>query len=245
MHIENFLCYVGGLLQERVWPWQYKAPFAPSDVIEEYTRPARLKENGCVVVRPALSDLEHINFPGLGTLEAFNTDGLRTLLVTMPHIPAMVEKTLRYVGHIDLFKSLQLSGCFSKLPKTVNGVSVVPFDVTCAAIFDQWRLAGREQDLTAVKLCFTGARISDGVREKVTYACLDKYDASSNTASMARTTGYMANAVARLILENKLTRIGVVPPERIGSAVEFYEFIMQHLNDRGVRYNRKTEALSN
>ena len=61
-------------------PFQYKAPFSPADVIEEYTRPARLMENGFIVTRPALSEVEWIHFDEVGTLEAFNTDGLRSLL---------------------------------------------------------------------------------------------------------------------------------------------------------------------
>ena len=60
---ENVVFYVGGLPKERHWPYEYKACFAPFDVLEEYTRPARLVENGRVVVRPALSDPELIDFP--------------------------------------------------------------------------------------------------------------------------------------------------------------------------------------
>src|SRR5688572_16646933 len=44
--------YVGGLPVERRWPYEYKAAFAPSDVIEEYVRPARIVQDGRVVVRP-------------------------------------------------------------------------------------------------------------------------------------------------------------------------------------------------
>ncbi len=41
MQIENFECVVGGLPKIRTQPFEYKAPFSPVDVIEEYTRPAR------------------------------------------------------------------------------------------------------------------------------------------------------------------------------------------------------------
>ncbi|MBL7806424.1 MAG: saccharopine dehydrogenase NADP-binding domain-containing protein, partial [Saprospiraceae bacterium] len=102
MKVHNFECYVGGLPKIRKKPFEYKAPFSPVDVIEEYHRPARLKENGHIVTRPALSEMELMEFAGIGTLEAFNTDGLRSLLFTMPHIPNLKEKTLRYPGHIAL-----------------------------------------------------------------------------------------------------------------------------------------------
>ena len=106
MSIDSFECMVGGLPVVRTWPWEYKAPFSPIDVIEEYTRPARIVQHGEVVVKPALTEPELIDFPEVGTLEAFNTDGLRSLLKTMT-IPNMVEKTLRYPGHITLIRALR------------------------------------------------------------------------------------------------------------------------------------------
>src|SRR5690606_37486262 len=99
--IDTFLCHVGGLPVVRRKPYEYAAVFSPLDVIEEYTRPARFIENGALVVRPALSDVEKMDLPGVGTLEAFNSDGLRTLAVTMK-APNMKEKTLRYPGHVGL-----------------------------------------------------------------------------------------------------------------------------------------------
>ena len=72
---------MGGLPRERRWPFDYKAGFAPPDVIEEYMRPARIVERGRVVTQEALSEPELLDFPGVGTLEAFNTDGLRSLAV--------------------------------------------------------------------------------------------------------------------------------------------------------------------
>ena len=91
---DSVIIYVGGLPAVREWPYEYKAVFSPIDVIEEYTRPARYKENGAMVTRPALSDPELIDFPGIGTLEAFNTDGLRTMASTIK-APNLKEKTLR------------------------------------------------------------------------------------------------------------------------------------------------------
>ena len=85
---------VGGLPVVRHWQFQYKAPFSPLDVIEEYTRPARIRRNGSTVVVPALSEGELMDFPEVGALEAFNTDGLRSLLKTC-ETPEMVEKTAR------------------------------------------------------------------------------------------------------------------------------------------------------
>ena len=95
MEVTDFECYVGGLPKAKKWPFNYKAPFSPVDVIEEYTRPARYVENGQLCVKEALSNVELMEFEGLGSLEAFNSDGLRSLIQTMPHIPNMIENAFR------------------------------------------------------------------------------------------------------------------------------------------------------
>ena len=99
--IDFFECLVGGLPKLKKWPFCYKAPFSPVDVIEEYTRPARYIENGELIVRPPLTDCEFVEFDKVGTLESFNSDGLRSIIHTMPHIKNMKEKTLRYPGHVE------------------------------------------------------------------------------------------------------------------------------------------------
>ena len=113
LKLTDFECLVGGLPKVKKWPFNYKAPFSPIDVIEEYTRPARYIENGELVIREALTDCEYIEFENVGTLESFNSDGLRSIIHTMPHIKNMKEKTLRYPGHVEYIKVLQESGFFN------------------------------------------------------------------------------------------------------------------------------------
>ena len=111
--VENIAVYVGGLPQVREWPYEYKAGFSPLDVVEEFTRPARFLQDGRLRVKPALSDPELLFFPEIGTLEAFLTDGLRSLIHTIP-APNMVEKTMRYPGHIEKMAVLRETGFFSQ-----------------------------------------------------------------------------------------------------------------------------------
>ncbi len=157
MVVDSFRCLVGGLPMRRGWPWQYKAPFSPVDVLEEYTRPARLVEHGAMVVKPALSEPELVEIDPVGTLEAFNTDGLRTLLRTM-HVPHMAEKTLRYPGHIEYMRVLGESGFLSTEPVQVGGRSVRPIDMTATLLFPRWRLAPGEPEFTAMEMTIRGAR---------------------------------------------------------------------------------------
>ncbi|MCB0042954.1 MAG: saccharopine dehydrogenase NADP-binding domain-containing protein, partial [Caldilinea sp.] len=137
--IDRYDCYVGGLPQERHWPYEYKAVFSPIDVLEEYTRPARYVEYGREVVRPALSDIELLDFPHVGTLEAFNTDGLRSLARTMD-IPFMKEKTLRYPGHANLMRVFRDSGFLDQQSVEIDGATIAPIKLTSRLLFDQWKL---------------------------------------------------------------------------------------------------------
>ena len=154
---DSALTLVGGLPEKRDWPYEYKAVFSPADVIEEYVRPARFMENGKIVVKPALSDREYINFENIGTLEAFNSDGLRTLLKTTD-IKNMREKTLRYPGHIEKMAVLRETGFFSKQEIEINGTRIRPLDFTSKMLFPKWKLEDGEVDLTILRVIVEGKK---------------------------------------------------------------------------------------
>ncbi|MFZ1801063.1 MAG: saccharopine dehydrogenase C-terminal domain-containing protein [Chitinophagaceae bacterium] len=236
MDILEFECYVGGLPKIRKKPFEYKAPFSPVDVIEEYTRPARLKENGVIVTKPALTERELIDFNEVGTLEAFNTDGLRSLLFTMDHIPTLKEKTLRYPGHIDLIIALKQAGFFNPEKIDFGGQSISPLAFSSKILFSDWKLGEEEEELTIMKVFISGHK--NGQPTHALYTLLDRYDAATKTSSMARTTGYTCTAAANLILKNMFTKKGVFPPELVGSDPACFEFILQYLKDRKVMWKK-------
>jgi len=238
MTIESFECMVGGLPKKRVKPFEYKAPFSPIDVIEEYTRPARYVENGHIVTKPALSDAELIDFEYAGTLESFNTDGLRSILFTMGHIPNMKEKTLRYPGHIDLVKALQKAGFFDEKEIEVKGNKIRPVDFTSALLFDQWKLQATEAEFTLMKIIIKGK--VNNKETVIEYFLYDEYDAVSQTASMSRTTGYTCTAAVNLINNNLFTEKGVFPPELVGKHKNCFDFFIDYLAARNVIYTKKT-----
>jgi lysine 6-dehydrogenase len=234
MEVTEYECLVGGLPTVREWPFEYKAVFSPIDVIEEYTRPARYVQNGSLVIKEALSDTELIHFDGIGTLESWNSDGLRSLIKTMPHIPNMIEKTLRYPGCVEYLKVLRACGYFSYETIDVNGVKVRPIDLTAKLLFPLWKLKPGEEEFTVMRIRVGG---KEGNEQKTfQYNLLDRTDSESGTLSMARTTGFTCTAAVGLVLENKFTRKGISPPEYLGENPEHFAFIMQHLADRGVHY---------
>ncbi len=233
--------YVGGLPSIREWPYEYKAVFSPIDVIEEYTRPARYIENGREIVKPALSDPELIDFEGIGTLEAFNSDGLRSLARTI-NADYMIEKTLRYPGHIELMKVLRETGFFSKEELDINGTKVSPLELTTKLLFPKWKLREGEEDLTVMKVIVEGFRNEEKTR--YTWYLLDRYDPESRIHSMARTTGYTATMALRMVASGLYTRQGVSAPEFIGAHPECVAFMLSGLRERNVNYLETIESIS-
>ncbi len=241
--VELYLCYVGGLPAVRIWPWEYKAPFCPDDVIEEYTRPTRLKERGEIVVRPALSDLELVHLSEVGTLEAFNTDGLRTLLETVD-VPWMQEKTMRYPGHVDRMRALRETGFFGEEPIEVPGpdgpVRVTPRDFSSSLLFDAWDL-GEDDDLVVERVVMDGEK--DGKSVRHTYDMIDRRDPETGDTAMARTTGFTCAAAVRALDAGLWKEPGVVAPEVLGQNEACYRAIFRDLEERGVTFRESVEEL--
>lgn len=238
--LEKGITYVGGLPVIRTWPFEYKAVFSPIDVIEEYTRPARYIDGGRLVVREALSDPELLEFPNIGTLEAFNSDGLRTLATTVKG-DYMIEKTLRYKGHIEKMAVLRDTGFFSKEPILINGVMISPLEFTSKLLFPKWKLQEGEEDLTVMQVITEG--LKNGVRERYTWDLYDRFDKATGIHSMARTTGYTATAVARLLAEGLYSRKGVSAPEYLGNDEVTVKFLLEKLKERGVVYKESFEVI--
>lgn len=238
---ERVLIYVGGLPEIREWPYEYKAPFSPIDVIEEYIRPARFVENGQLVARPALSEPELIDFPDVGTLEAFNTDGLRSLAKTIK-APNMKEKTMRYPGHIDKMRMLRETGLFSKDEVDVGGIRIRPIDLTSKLLFPMWEYSDGEADITVMRVIIEG--VKSGKKLRYTYDLVDRYDPATDTSSMARTTGYTATMAVRLFADGIYSRKGLSAPEHIGQHPECVRFLLDGLKERGIDYKETIDELS-
>lgn len=228
---ERLRILVGGLPRVRSKPFEYKAGFAPSDVIEEYTRPSRVVEHGRVVVHEALSEVEPVEIAGLGTLEAFHTDGLRSLAVTLD-VPNMVEKTLRYPGHAEQMRAFREAGLFSKEEIVVGGTRVVPLAVTSAMLFPQWTYAEGEEDLTAMRIEATGVRA--GRRVRLVYELFDVYSRTERATSMSRTTALPCALFARLLASGAWQKPGVVAPEVLGADEALTNQLLAGLAQRGV-----------
>jgi saccharopine dehydrogenase-like NADP-dependent oxidoreductase len=188
------------------------------------------------VVREALSDPELIDFPGLGTLEAFNTDGLRSLLKTI-RAPNLKEKTLRWPGHIDKIRVLRAAGLFGTEPVDVGGVRVRPIDLTARLLFPQWRLGEKDEEFTVMRVDVDGTR--GGAAFRCVYDLVDRTDPAAGDTSMARTTGFPAAIVGRLLLRGEFRRPGVHPPETLGADRGLFRHVIEELRRRGVSFTER------
>ncbi|MBN1149940.1 saccharopine dehydrogenase NADP-binding domain-containing protein [candidate division WOR-3 bacterium] len=228
-NVHSYSCMVGGLVRARHLPYEYKSVFSPSDVIAEYVREARIVEDNQLKIKPALSAPEFLEFEGVGTLVAFNTDGLRTLIKTMK-IPFMSEKTLRYPKTYEYLKVLKDSGFFSDREITVQGKSIKPCDVSEILLSGIWKISTEDRDMTLMKI-----QIETSEKSVYTYTISDFYDEKENRLSMARTTGFTCCAVSRLFLEDRIEGEGLITPEQIGSSKSNFEFVVEYLKNKNIK----------
>jgi saccharopine dehydrogenase-like NADP-dependent oxidoreductase len=225
MQIDDFTFLIGGLHFSRIGPNGYVPTFSPVDVWEEYTRPARYVRGGKLVTMPPLSEPELVEFHVGGhhlTLEAFNTDGLRSLITTMEgRIPNMKEKTLRFPGHIGYIRQLQETGQ-EWIPAT-------------------WKPSDDEDEFTIMQINFVGAE--NGQRKKISYTMFLTWDEKTRMSSMSRATGYSCTGVARCVLDGSYKRTGVSPPSYIGAEPGCADRIFAHLKARNILFEKSEEEL--
>lgn len=225
MQIDDFEFLIGGLHFKRSGATQYLPTFSPPDVWEEYTRPARYVRNNQTITRPPLSEPELVEFRVPGhtlVLEAFNTDGLRSLLTTMHNrIPNMKEKTLRFPGHIAWISELQRTG--------------QPWNP------EAWTPAEDEDEFTIMRINVRGSE--NGTPKRIVYTMFVTWDPQTRMSSMSRATGYSCSGVARCVLEGLYTRKGISPPSHIGEAPGCADRIFAHLKERNIHLEREVQPL--
>lgn len=234
---------VGGVPQHPMPPYFYKAAFSPRDVLEEYTRPARVVEDGAIVEKQPMSEEEPIEFAGVGSFVAFLTDGLRSLALN-PIAPTMREMTLRHAQHTPMMRFLRDAGFFSQTPvelPAAEGVGALPIDMTAAIMLPAWQYDPGEADLTLMRISAAGTRA--GKRLRIEWELIDEYDAAADTSSMARTTAFPAAIVARMLAAGEIDASGVHAPEALVAHEGAVDQLLDAMADRGVRYTHKEITL--
>jgi len=225
--VEDVIILVGGLPQEAIPPLNYKVTWCVEDLIEEYVRKSKIVKGGKTVEVEALDGLEEVEFPGVGKLEAFYTDGVRSLHHTVKAVN-MWEKTMRYPGHVEKIKILRYLGFFDEEP--IEGIA--PRLIT-SKLFERKLGHPEVKDLVAMKVCVDGLR--NGIETSYTYSLLDYFDERKGITAMGRTTAYTASAVIELLGDGTIDERGVIPPERLGMNGKIYHEIITRLEREGIK----------
>jgi lysine 6-dehydrogenase len=227
--------FVGGLPEKPLPPLGYVVTWSTESLIDEYTRKARIVEDGKIVDVEALGGLEKVEFPNVGALEAFYTDGLRTLLHTMNDLDSMWEKTLRYPGHAKKVGLLKTLGFFDDENINIEDVNLSPKKLT-AKLLEQKLCKPKVKDIVELKIEVSG--VKRGKQELHRYHLFDRYDEKQGITAMARTTAYPASIIAQLMLTKNIKEKGVVPPEKLGMNEKFFKVFLNELDKRGVKITK-------
>jgi len=237
--VESVHMLNGGLPEKPVPPLGYVITWSVEDLIDMYSRKVSIVKGGKVIQVEAMSGLEEINFPGVGKLEAFYTDGLRTLLHTVKGAKDMWEKSLRYPGHTEKIKLLKTLGFFNSETVEVGGMNVSPREVA-AKLLEKKLKRPEIPDIVVMRVEVRG--IKNGKRIEYVYHMLDCYDKEHQVTSMARTTAYTTSIVAQMLAEKTIENKGVVPPEKIGMNEKLYTTFVNAIKKRriSVKEDKKT-----
>lgn len=216
---EEVRIYDGGLPEDPKPPWNYALFFSAEGLVNEYEGEAYFLRGGVVTPIPALSELEELEIPPLGGLEAFVTSGG---LSTMPwtyagRLRILENKTLRYPGHAHLLHGLRTLGLFGREAIQVGNNLVAPRDVLISLF--NWALTDPEaRDVCVIHVRARGK--VGGRPAEARVGLLDRYDPETGFRAMEKLTGWHAALVLSLAVRGEIPP-GATPIERALSGDRF------------------------
>jgi lysine 6-dehydrogenase len=231
---------VGGIPKERTPPLEYQTVYALESVFAACGRPARILCDGAETSVDPLSGLERLEFgEPIGTLEAFYTDGLASLAVTMKErvTRLLAEKTLRYPGFADRIRFLRDCGLLGDRAVTVGATQVKPVELLIRQLTPKLTL-GPEGDILAMRVTVAG--VKDGEPRTHQFELIDYFDPQTKYTAMARTTGFPAAQAARMIADGRIPETGVHFPEQVFIG-EREDELFGALQDRGITVTHALE----
>lgn len=239
---QKAVIYVGGIPRKPEPPLWYQTVFLLESVLAVYRRQATIRRDGRWVEVEPLTEVEELAFPEpIGKLEAFFTDGLGSLPMTLGERVEndLYEKTLRYPGHVSGILFLEKCGLLSPAPVDVAGASVAPVAVLQKVLEDKLRL-GPEGDILVMRIVVEGRSAGRSVAHE--FELIDYFDAEAGHTAMARTTGFTAACAARRIASGAIEGGGVRFPEEIFLGEQF-DSIVAELGSKGVRIEHREREM--
>lgn len=201
---------VGGLPQKPEGPLKYAQFFSIYGLLNEYLEDAREIRDGKEVLVLAPSNLETLEFDGLGTFEAFVTSGgTSTLPRTLAgKVDRLDYKTIRYPGHYEAIKLLRDTGLTSTRKYHLeSGAEASPREMLAAVLEETLPKSVPDIVLTRVT-----ARGDGGREEKIELVV--RQDEQHGISAMGQMTAFPAAAVTLAILQGKVPP-GAHPQETV------------------------------
>ncbi len=228
--------YCGGLPQKRIPPLDYQIVFSAHGLLNEYLEPVKVIEEGKIVEKPPLSDIEPVHFTQpYSPMEAFLTSGgTGTLIYTQQgKVNNLFYKTVRYPGHAEKMRFLFELGFNSEEPIIINGQEVSPRHFL--EVLLQKNLSFNLPDVVLTRVEVNG---EDEEGEKtIQYELIDVQDAESGLSAMMRTTGFTTAIIGQMILDGIIDAPGVLPLEETVPPEAFF----QRFKQRGLMINRTVQ----
>jgi lysine 6-dehydrogenase len=202
----------GGLPQNPRAPMNYLLTFSEHGLINEYVEDATAIRDYKRVKVGGLSEIETLDVPGLGRMEAAHAaGGLSTLAYTFEgKIRSLDCKLIRYPGHCAVINAMNAMGFFSKTKRRVGKSTLAPRELSAVLFREHFDRPG-EKDLVVIHTTIHGKK--NGRRAVVAYDMFDKYDEQNNMTAMCRTTGFPASIVAQMLASKVIDKPGAYPVE--------------------------------
>jgi lysine 6-dehydrogenase len=227
-------------------PLGYKFSWSPSGVLRSYRRPARLITGGAVVEIPAERVFEPGSWHALDVarvadgLECFpNGDAVHyaELLGIRETVKHMGRYTCRLPGHCAFWDRMVKTGLLDDTPIRVGDAVVSPLELVAAqlAARPEFRYADHEADLAFIRVDVRGVRGAQ--RARVVCDLVDTRDFTTGLTAMQRTVGFTMSLGARLILDGRLTRPGLLTALDVP-----YDLVFPVLERHGIRVTREESA---
>ncbi|MBL7079204.1 saccharopine dehydrogenase NADP-binding domain-containing protein [Candidatus Bathyarchaeota archaeon] len=232
--VEGVYFACGGLPKDPEPPLDYKIVFGGTRMpIRPGKVPVILEGERVQVDR--YDDLEPVYLEGLKDMEAFYDGFPSSLLVLCEErgVKTFKAKTIRYEGFVDKLMFLLDLGVIGDAPVEYGGQEIVPLDFFHELIYPivKFDEAEGDRDITVLLVRVEGKKGDSEIA--VNYEMVDYYDEEKGVTSMAKTTGYTAALIARMLARGDIKEKGIHWPVRLIRG-ELFDELMKGLRERGV-----------
>jgi saccharopine dehydrogenase-like NADP-dependent oxidoreductase len=202
---------VGDLPVDPQPPFEFNLSWSAEKLLDDYTGPVRMIEDGAIVSCEALNRLEAIDFPTpFGTLEAFCTaGGLQRLPDELfGKVDHLDLKTIRWPGHGDRMRFLLALGLGDSLSVDVR-THLTYRDLLLRRM--RQRMGAEQDDAVLMRIVVHGR--AEGTQRTLRYEMIER--SAGGLSAMKRSTSIPAAVVACQLARGDVRGGGASTPEMV------------------------------